>query len=113
MIMKYDLKISNINWINLTNELAPLTETESSFVTDTGKNGGYSYNNYYYQLCIITECDVDVMNKKDENPCNSPLTSGDEEGEVHKSAQMLYFSYSVIIQCRLLRKCDHYPELSR
>lgn len=42
MIMKYDLKISNINWINLTNELAPLTETESSFATDTGKNGEYS-----------------------------------------------------------------------
>ena len=53
------------------------------------------------------------MNEKDKNLCNSPLNSGDEEGKVHKSAQMLYFSYSVIIQCRLQRNCDHYPELSR
>ena len=74
-----------------------LQQTESSFVTDTGKNGEYSYNNYHYQLCIITGCDVDVLNEKNENPCNSPLNSGDEEGKVHKSAQMLYFSYSVII----------------
>ena len=60
MIMKYGLKISNINWINLTNELH-LQQTESSFVTDTGKNGEYSYNNYHYQLCIITGCDVGML----------------------------------------------------
>ena len=46
MIMKYDLKISNINWIKLTNELTPLTETESS--------NRYWKNSEYYLIIIIT-----------------------------------------------------------
>lgn len=32
--------------------------------------------------------------EKDDNTCNSPLTNGDEKGEVQKLVEIKYFLYS-------------------